>query len=55
MHGPRSLIQDKFKLFIVTLIDESGKIVSKNIDEQKDKLIVKINEIYIKQLEKIII
>ena len=33
MHGPRSLIQDKFKLFIITLIDNSGKSVSKNMDE----------------------
>ena len=35
MHGPKSLIQDKFKLFIVTLIDNSGQSISKNVDELK--------------------
>ena len=35
MHGPKSLIENKFKLFVLILVDKSGNIVSKNIDHLK--------------------
>ena len=35
MHGPRSLIQNKFKIFVLILNDKSGKIISKDIIELK--------------------
>ena len=35
MHGPKSLIQDKFKLFVLILIDKSGRIVSKDTNQLK--------------------
>ena len=35
MHGPRSLVENKFKLFVLILVDNSGKIVKKNIDQIK--------------------
>ena len=35
MHGPRSLIENKFKLFVLILNDKSGNIVLKEINELK--------------------
>ena len=37
MHGPRSLIENKFKLFVLVLNDKSGNIVLKDIDELKKR------------------
>ena len=35
MHGPKSLIENKFKLFVLILIDRTGSIISRDIDELK--------------------
>ena len=35
MHGPKSLIENRFKLFVLILVDKSGNIVSKNIEQLK--------------------
>ena len=37
MHGPRSLIENKFKLFVLILNDKSGNIVLKDINELKKR------------------
>ncbi len=44
MHGPKSLIENKFKLFVLILNDKSGNIVSKNINQLK-KMTDKVYEI----------
>ena len=36
MHGPKSLIENKFKLFVLILVDKSGKIILKNINQIKN-------------------
>ena len=36
MHGPKSLIENKFKLFVLILNDKSGNIVSKDIIQLKE-------------------
>ena len=35
MHGPKSLIENKFKLFVLILNDKSGSIVSRDINQLK--------------------
>ena len=35
MHGPKSLIENKFKLFVLILNDKSGNIVSRDINQLK--------------------
>ena len=37
MHGPRSLIENKFKLFVLILNDKSGNIVLKDINDLKKR------------------
>ena len=44
MHGPKSLIENKFKLFVLILNDKSGNIVLKDIDQLK-KMTDKVYEI----------
>jgi glucosamine--fructose-6-phosphate aminotransferase (isomerizing) len=44
MHGPKSLIENKFKLFVLILNDKSGNIVLKEIDQLK-KMTDKVYEI----------
>ena len=44
MHGPKSLIENKFKLFVLILSDKSGNIVSRDINQLK-KMTDKVYEI----------
>ena len=44
MHGPKSLIENKFKLFVLILSDKSGNIISRDINQLK-KMTDKVYEI----------
>ena len=44
MHGPKSLIENKFKLFVLILVDKSGSIISRDISQLK-KMTDKVYEI----------
>ena len=44
MHGPKSLIENKFKLFVLILFDKSGNIISRDTSQLK-KMTDKVYEI----------
>ena len=44
MHGPKSLIENKFKLFVLILVDKSGSIISRDTSQLK-KMTDKVYEI----------